>query len=143
MSDLACSGCAAGVNDGLRPFVMSASNVNWDTTSTDPPVSTTDRFILPSASEKIRVFDKGVDVQPHYDTFGEFQLLYRSGDVFMPHLDNAEPLKTEMSHFLDAIEGRDTLLSSGRDGLQVVQILEQACESIKADGRPMDLVYDI
>ena len=96
-----------------------------------------------SASEKIRVFDKGVDVQPHYDTFGEFQLLYRSGDVFMPHLDNAEPLKTEMSHFLDAIEGRDTLLSSGRDGLQVVQILEQACESIKADGRPMDLVYDI
>ena len=95
-----------------------------------------------SPSEKIRVYDKGVDVQPHYDTFGEFQLLYRSGDIFTPHLDTTEPLKTEMSHFLDVIRGEGELLSSGRDGLRVVQVLEQACRSIEEGGRPMDLVYD-
>ena len=95
-----------------------------------------------SPAEKIRVYDKGVDVQPHYDTFGEFQVLYRSGDVFIPHLDAAEPLKTEMAHFLGVLDGSEELLTPGRDGLRVVQVLEQACRSIAEGGRPMDLVYD-
>ena len=93
-------------------------------------------------SEKIRVFDKGVDVQPHYDNFGEFQLLYRSGDIFVPHLDNVEPLKAETAHFLDLIQGKVSCLSSGDHGLKVVQVLEQACESMKNQGVPLDLNYD-
>ena len=93
-------------------------------------------------SEKVRVFDKGVDVQPHYDNFGEFQLLYRSGDIFTPHLDNVEPLKAEASHFLELIAGMTTPLSSGEHGLKVVQVLEQACESMKNNGVPRDLNYD-
>jgi predicted dehydrogenase len=95
-----------------------------------------------SPGEKIRLYDKGVDVQPHYDTFGDFQVLYRSGDIFVPHLDGTEPLKTEMGHFLDVLAGRDEPLTPGRDGLKVVQVLEQACLSIKEGGRPRDLVYD-
>nr|MEE4267146.1 Gfo/Idh/MocA family oxidoreductase [Candidatus Krumholzibacteria bacterium] len=93
-------------------------------------------------SEKIRVYDKGVDVQPHYDNFGEFQLLYRSGDIFAPHLDTVEPLKAETAHFLDLIKGSSTPLSSGDHGLKVVQVLEQACESMKNQGIPRDLQYD-
>ncbi len=95
-----------------------------------------------SPSEKIRVFDKGVDVQPHYDNFGEFQLLYRSGDIFSPHIDSAEPLKAEAAHFIDVIEGKAIGQSTGQHGLEVVQVLEQACESLKAGGKPLDLVYD-
>ncbi len=95
-----------------------------------------------SPSEKIRVFDKGVDVQPHYDNYGEFQLLYRSGDIFSPHLDTAEPLKVETSHFVGLIEGREQPLSTGEHGLRVVQVLEEACRSIRENGRPVDLSYD-
>ena len=84
-----------------------------------------------SPSEKIRVYDKGVDVQPHYDSFGEFQLLYRSGDVFIPRLDTVEPLKAETEHFLDVIAGKAEPLSSGEHGLKVVQVLEGACRSIE------------
>ncbi|MCB1182009.1 Gfo/Idh/MocA family oxidoreductase [bacterium] len=94
-----------------------------------------------SVSEKIRVYDKGVDVQPHYETFGEFQLMYRSGDVFIPKLDSVEPLKAETGHFLDLIRGRTTPKSSGVDGLKVVQVLEGACRSIQEKGRQIDLVY--
>jgi predicted dehydrogenase len=93
-------------------------------------------------SEKIRVYDKGVDVQPHYDNFGEFQLLYRSGDIFVPHLDTVEPLKAETSHFLDLIKGETVPLSNGEHGLKVVQVLEHACESMARGGTPMDLSYD-
>lgn len=92
-----------------------------------------------SPAEKIRVYDKGVEVQPHYETFGEFQLLYRSGDVFIPRLDTVEPLKTETGHFLDLIGGQTTALSSGEDGLKVVQILEGACRSMREDGRRIAL----
>jgi len=94
-----------------------------------------------SPSEKIRVYDKGVEVQPHYEGFGEFQLLYRSGDVFIPRLDTVEPLKAETGHFLDLIKGGSDAQSSGQHGLNVVQVLEGACLSIKEDGRRIALDF--
>jgi hypothetical protein len=52
---MACSGRAASMNDGRRPFDASPYNVNCDTTSTDPPTSPSARFIFPSASVKRRI----------------------------------------------------------------------------------------
>lgn len=95
-----------------------------------------------SPSEKIRVYDKGVDVQPHYHDYGEFQLLYRSGDIFVPRIDTVEPLKIETDHFLKVIGGQEKNLSSGEEGLRVVQVLEGACRSIAEDGKPIALKYD-
>lgn len=94
-----------------------------------------------SPSEKIRVFDKGVDVQPHYDNFGEFQLLYRSGDIFSPRIDTVEPLKIETTHFLDILQAKETSLSNGIQGALVVEVLEKACQSIKEEGRPFELEF--
>ena len=56
-----------------------------------------------SMTEKIRVYDKGVTVQPHYDTFGEFQLSYRTGDIVSPKIDTYEPLAVEVDSFLQSI----------------------------------------
>ncbi len=94
------------------------------------------------SSEKIRVYDKGVDVQPHYDNFGEFQLQYRSGDIYVPQVDTVEPLKAETAHFLDIIQGKEAPLSSGFHGRKVVQVLEKACESLKLNGQSIDLTFD-
>jgi predicted dehydrogenase len=88
-----------------------------------------------SALEKIRIYDKGVTVQPHYDTFGEFQLSYRFGDIFIPKLDDAEPLKVECQHFIDCVRNRTTSRSAGSDGLDVVRVLEAADASAREDGR--------
>jgi predicted dehydrogenase len=92
-----------------------------------------------SPSEKIRVYDKGVDVQPHYEDFGEFQLLYRSGDVFLPHVDTYEPLKAQAAHFLEMIRGETVCQSDGTHGLKVVEVLEAACQSLKEEGRRISL----
>lgn len=88
-----------------------------------------------SPLEKIRIYDKGVNIQPHYDTFGEFQLSYRFGDIFIPKLDDSEPLKVECQHFLDCVQGKATSRSSGQHGHEVVSVLETAMESIKQDGK--------
>lgn len=88
-----------------------------------------------SALEKIRIYDKGVTVTPHYDTFGEFQLSYRYGDILIPRLDDAEPLKVACQHFVDCVEKGTAPRSSGVHGLNVVRVLEAAVESIREDGR--------
>ncbi len=85
--------------------------------------------------EKIRVYDKGVTVQPHYDTFGEFQLAYRFGDIYIPRVDDAEPLKIECQSFLESIRTGKAPRSSGREGLAVVETLEAAQRSLRSGGR--------
>ena len=84
--------------------------------------------------EKIKIYDKRVEVPPHYDTFAEFQYSYHYGDMYCPHLNQVEPLKVQCEHFLDCIRTGDEPQSSGRDGLSVVQILEAASQSLKTDG---------
>src|SRR3989339_427050 len=51
--------------------------------------------------EKIKLYNKGVEKNP--ETFGEFQLSYRSGDILSPHIQAAEPLKIECMDFLNSI----------------------------------------
>jgi predicted dehydrogenase len=92
-----------------------------------------------SALEKIRIYDKGVTVLPHYDTFGEFQLSYRFGDIFIPKLDDSEPLKVECQHFIDCVEKRADPRSSGSHGHEVVKVLETAIDSIRENGKMIDV----
>lgn len=95
-----------------------------------------------STLEKIRVYDKGVSIQPHYDTFGEFQLAYRFGDIIVPKINDVEPLKSECGHFVDCILNGDVPRSDGRAGLSVVKVVERACESAKLGGAPLPLERD-
>jgi predicted dehydrogenase len=92
-----------------------------------------------SALEKIRVYDKGVTIQPHYDTFGEFQLAYRFGDIIVPKINDVEPLKVECGHFVECIRNGKSPKSDGRAGLSVVKVVERACESAKLGGAPLAL----
>ncbi len=90
-----------------------------------------------SSLEKIRVYDKGVEKLSHYDSFGEFQLSYRYGDIVIPKIDQIEPLKVEAAHFINCLQGTEKPLSDGATGLQVVEVLEKACESIRGEGKPV------
>ncbi len=92
-----------------------------------------------SQLEKIRIYDKGVTVLPHYDTFGEFQLSYRFGDIFIPKLDDTEPLKTACQHFVNCIADGSQPRSSGVQGMEVVNALEAAVESIGENGRMVSI----
>ncbi len=92
-----------------------------------------------SPLEKIRIYDKGVTVMPHYDTFGEFHLSYRFGDIFIPRLDDAEPLKVECQHFVDCIRDGVAGRSAGEAGLDVVRVLEAADASVRENGRPIEI----
>ena len=90
--------------------------------------------------EKIRIYDKRVEIPPHYDSFGEFQYPYHYGDMYCPYLKLVEPLKTECRHFLDCIKTGAKSESSGSDGLDVIQILEAASTSLNNGGGKVEIV---
>ena len=83
------------------------------------------------------------DDQPslgRYETFGDFQLLLRAGDVLIPKVDLAEPLKVECQHFVDCIRDGTRPLTDGESGLRVVRVLEAAQRSLDAGGRPQPVL---
>jgi predicted dehydrogenase len=84
--------------------------------------------------EKIKIYDKGVETLQYTNTFGEFQCSYRYGDVVIPNIRFAEPLRMECQHFLECILNHTEPQSSGRVGLKVVKVLEMAERSLQNGG---------
>jgi predicted dehydrogenase len=87
--------------------------------------------------EKIKIYDKGVEVPPYYDTFADFQYSYRYGDIHSPRIDDYEPLKKVCDHFIECINKGRAPQSDGYSGLRVVSILEAANKSLKLNGKPV------
>ena len=90
--------------------------------------------------EKIRIYDKGVDKPPYTNTFGDFQLSYRYGDVIIPNIRLSEPLQKECQHFLDCINNHSDPQSNGQDGLNVVKIIEAAQRSLSENGKHQEVI---
>ncbi|HET9326385.1 MAG TPA: Gfo/Idh/MocA family oxidoreductase [Candidatus Eisenbacteria bacterium] len=90
------------------------------------------------ASEKIRVYDKGVDRGGQFVSYSD-ALTVRSGDIVLPRISLQEPLRVECQHFIDCIRERKTPLTDGESGLQVVRVLAAAQASLEAGGAPMAL----
>ena len=86
------------------------------------------------ATEKIKIYDKGVDSPPYSDTMEEFRLSYRYGAIMTPAISEAEPLALECGHFLDCIRKNCAPRSDGHDGYHVVRILESAQNSLRNHG---------
>lgn len=84
--------------------------------------------------EKLKVYDKGVDKPNHTDTYGEFQLSYRYGNITIPQIPAQEPLRLECAHFAECIMRKQTPRSDGHSGWRVVKVLEGAQASLMDGG---------
>jgi len=74
--------------------------------------------------EKVKLYKEGVI--KNIDSFGEYHLAYRSGDIISPRLEIVEPLKVECINFLDCIKNRTTPKSDAKFSLNIVKILKAA-----------------
>jgi predicted dehydrogenase len=86
--------------------------------------------------EKIWIYDVRVERPPHYDTFAEFHYSYHYGDSYIPHLQQEEPLALACRHFIDCIETNSVPMTGGRQGLEMIRVLEGASTSLKMNGAP-------
>jgi predicted dehydrogenase len=111
----------------LRQMIVVGSQrmVSYDDTASDEPV---------------RVYDRGMDMLPPTPAnFGEHQLIYRTGDVVIPRVEPAEPLRLELEDFAHAIRTGSEPRSSLALGLEIVAAVELAETSLRAGGKPLTL----
>ena len=90
------------------------------------------------ASEKLRVYDKGVDRVGEVVSYGD-ALTVRSGDILIPRISLQEPLRLECQHFVECVRDHRVPLTDGTSGLQVVRVLAAAQASLEQGGRPVRL----
>src|SRR5215472_20888 len=90
------------------------------------------------ADEKIKVYDKGVQME---NREGVYNLLvsYRAGDMWAPRLEQTEALKSELTYFVDCVQGNKRPHNDGHAGRRVVQMLEAADKSLKHKGEMVPL----
>jgi predicted dehydrogenase len=81
-------------------------------------------------------------MSPYYDTYGDFQMSYRYGDVHIPRIEEPEPLKVECEHFVDCIANKAAPRTDGENGLRVVSVLEAAQRSLCQGGRFMPITRE-
>lgn len=89
-----------------------------------------------SEMEKIHIYDKGLAMPSNAnEKFSTWPLSYRYGDVTIPSISNAEPLKLECGHFVQCVAEGKKPRSDGWAGYQVISILEAADRSLANQGR--------
>jgi len=92
-------------------------------------------------SEKLKVYDKGIDVTPEPEDVYKMLVSYRLGDMWAPQLSNTEALQTEAQHFIDCIEHNKQPETDGSAGLRMVKLIEAAETSLRDRGRLIELQW--
>jgi predicted dehydrogenase len=92
--------------------------------------------------EKIRIYDKGVELPYETDRFNDFHLTYRYGGVNVPYIPTSEPLRSQCEHFVHCIRTGERPQSDGRVGTKVVRILEEANRSLLNGGARESLLTE-
>ena len=91
------------------------------------------------ASEKIKVYDRGISLNPSPENVYQMQVGYRTGDMWAPQLAVREALATEAAHFVECVTQGRAPITDGHAGLRVVRLLEAASASMRGQGLPVTL----
>lgn len=90
-------------------------------------------------SEKIKVYDKGVDFTDDPEQILQMRVGYRTGDMWAPRLAVTEALRVEAEHFVDCIENGTRPRTGGEMGLNVVELIEAASTSMRRRGETVQI----
>jgi predicted dehydrogenase len=96
-------------------------------------------------SEKIKVYDRGIKLHEHSPRESVYQMLvsYRSGDMWAPHLENTEALRTEALEFIRSIQTGAPPITDGEAGLRIVKYIEAASQSMRVNGEAIEIDGDV
>jgi len=89
-------------------------------------------------SEKLRIYDTSYNHQTDEEK-NKILVDYRTGDVYLPKIQNVEALSGVANDFITSILEGKSPVSNAYSGLRVVKILEAAQKSIKNNGKEIIL----
>jgi predicted dehydrogenase len=85
------------------------------------------------ADEKLRVYDKGIE-RKCSDGIYDLLVSYRSGDMWVPKVEQTEALRLEADYFTRCVMEDETPINDGHAGLRVVRMLEACDQSLRNQG---------
>lgn len=89
------------------------------------------------SKDKIKIFDKNAKLIE--DTvgvsFSQYRIALHSGKVSVPRIKYSEPLKEEISNFINAIRYNQDIVNSGENGKAVVEVIESIQKSLALDSK--------
>lgn len=91
------------------------------------------------ASEKVKVYDRGVSFTDDPKEIYQLRVGYRSGDMWAPQLVTTEALGVACEHFAKCIVNRAVPVTDGALGLRVVELIEAATSSMRGRGETVYL----
>ncbi|MBW1929176.1 MAG: Gfo/Idh/MocA family oxidoreductase [Deltaproteobacteria bacterium] len=128
----------------MEDNIIAHINVSWVS-----PVKIRDTFIAGTSkmilyddtqpSEKVKVYDKGVELYETKEDLYHLKVQYRVGDMYAPKLEDHEALALETNHFVDCINNGHKPITNGEAGLEVVKILVASKKSLDTNGTPVDI----
>lgn len=92
------------------------------------------------ATEKIKIYDYGIKISRKYipeSTTSGYH--YRTGEIYIPAIQNKEALLSEANHFVECIIAKKETRTNGKSGEIVVDILEAAYKSLKNKGKTVKI----
>ena len=89
-----------------------------------------------TSNEPVRIFDAGVTL-PDPESFGEYRLSYRTGDIVSPKIDPSEPLALELDDFCSSIVLGSDARSTPELGFEVVRMIDAVDRSLERGGAPI------
>jgi len=92
-----------------------------------------------NVAEKVKIYDKGVDLYNTKESLYKLKVQYRVGDMYCPKIDEREALSLATEHFVECIQNGTEPVTGGRAGLEVVKVLVASKESLKQNGTPINI----
>lgn len=92
--------------------------------------------------EPIKIYDSGV-IYKDPESFGEYHLAYRTGDILVPRLSTEEPLSLQLGDFIDTIHRGKICEENAVLSCDVVRLAEAAQTSLDNGGVGIELSDDL
>jgi predicted dehydrogenase/acetyltransferase-like isoleucine patch superfamily enzyme len=86
------------------------------------------------ASDRVKIYDKGLTVEPDPDLQRQYLVSYRIGGMSAPFIDKSEALAKVVRAFQRAVTAGEPVRCSADDGIAVIETIEAVQRSIRASG---------
>lgn len=90
-------------------------------------------------TEKIKIYDKGVNLETNPDSIYQMRIGYRTGDMWAPKIERLEALGMLARHFVRCCRDGEKPITSAESGLRIVRMMEAATRSMSRNGAPVDI----
>jgi predicted dehydrogenase len=92
---------------------------------------------------KVKIYDSSASVSDDPNSKHNVLVSYRTGDIISPLIPQDEALSLVVKSFYDSVVNGTESLSSAKESIRIIDILEAASKSLSGKGNNIDIDYSI